>query len=106
MRMIVTDAGDDDVAPTTPLHVAACHGLTSFADQLTTLPAAAAAASLMNADRQTPSNLARVRGNDDTADVIDRLTNQRAASGSTSEYSLSAYVVSAVLWRIYFCRKR
>jgi len=72
----------------TPLHVAACHGLTSFVERLSTLPAAAAAASITDFHQQSPSNLARRRGYDATADVIDRLTNQRTASKSTSEHSL------------------
>jgi len=77
VMVVVTDAAADDTAAVTALHVAACHGLTSLAERLSTLPAAATAASVMDFDRQTPGNLARCRGNVATADVIDRLTNQR-----------------------------
>jgi len=61
----------------TPLHVAARHGLRSFAERLVALPSAAAAARLADFDGQSPSNLARRHGNG-IADVIDRLTDQRA----------------------------
>jgi len=61
----------------TALHVAAVHGLVSFAQRLSALPAADTAASLLDFDGLTPSNVARCRGNVATADVIERLTNQR-----------------------------
>jgi len=87
VSVIATEADDEDTMAMTVLHVAACYGLVSFAEQLSTLPAAAAAALVMNSDRQTPSNLARCHGNVTTADVIDRLTNQRTAYDSAiSEY--------------------
>jgi len=85
--VVLADAGDSDPsAEMTVLHVAARHGLRSFAERLSTMPAAAAAAAVTDFDRQTPGHLARCHGNDATADVIDRLTNQRAASHSASEY--------------------
>lgn len=86
-------AGDDDMTAMTALHVAACHGLASFAERLSTLPAAATAASVMDFDRQTPGNLARCRGNVATADVIDRLINQQVAEAEymkTEEQQISS----------------
>ena len=69
----------------TLLHTAAAYGLGSFAERLCGLPAASIAASI-NSDGQTPSNLARCRGNPATAEVIERLANQLTAS-DISQYS-------------------
>jgi len=67
------------------LHVAANNGLALFTERLCLLPTASTAASLTDCNGLTPSNLARSHGNVATADVIDRLTNQRTVSDS-SEY--------------------
>ena len=78
LEMLLACEGDSGAL--SPLHVAASHGLASFARRLSALPAAHVAASLLDFDGQTPSNLARCRGNVATADVIDRLTNQHTVS--------------------------
>jgi len=81
----VLDCEDDEMT-LTPLHVAATHGLVSFAQRLSALPAALTAASLVDLDGHTPSHLARCHGNAVIADVIDKLTNQRTISDGSGEY--------------------
>jgi len=76
---------EGDSGTLTPLHVAATHGLMSFAQRLSAIPDAFIAASLVDFDGQLPGDVARCHGNTVTADVIDRLTNQRTTSGSTGK---------------------